>query len=136
MAREFEPQGIHVAHTIIDGQINTPSMRERSPDREERTKLSPDAIAETYWQLSYPGPHRLDAGARPAPFGRELLAAGAPATGYPVRDRREGTPLRGVVQRLQLEGTVHPAQGVQYELVGEPGVLGEERAVEVSAVGV
>jgi NAD(P)-dependent dehydrogenase (short-subunit alcohol dehydrogenase family) len=51
MAREFGPQGIHVAHTIIDGQINTPSMRERSPDREEHTMLSPDAIAETYWQL-------------------------------------------------------------------------------------
>ncbi len=24
MAREFGPQGIHVAHVIIDGQINTP----------------------------------------------------------------------------------------------------------------
>jgi NAD(P)-dependent dehydrogenase (short-subunit alcohol dehydrogenase family) len=26
MAREFGPQGIHVAHVIIDGQINTPRM--------------------------------------------------------------------------------------------------------------
>ncbi len=51
MAREFGPQGIHVAHTIIDGQINTPRVRERSPDREKHTMLSPDAIAETYWQL-------------------------------------------------------------------------------------
>jgi NAD(P)-dependent dehydrogenase (short-subunit alcohol dehydrogenase family) len=51
MAREFGPQGIHVAHVIIDGQINTPRMRERSPDREEHTMLSPDAIADTYWQL-------------------------------------------------------------------------------------
>jgi NAD(P)-dependent dehydrogenase (short-subunit alcohol dehydrogenase family) len=51
MAREFGPQGIHVAHVVIDGQINTPSVRERSPDREEHTMLSPDAIAETYWQL-------------------------------------------------------------------------------------
>lgn len=24
MAREFGPQGIHVAHVIVDGQINTP----------------------------------------------------------------------------------------------------------------
>ena len=51
MAREFGPQGIHVAHVIIDGQINTPRAREMSPEREEHTMLSPDAIAETYWQL-------------------------------------------------------------------------------------
>jgi NAD(P)-dependent dehydrogenase (short-subunit alcohol dehydrogenase family) len=51
MAREFGPQGIHVAHVVIDGQINTPSMREMSPDREEHTMLSTEAIAETYWQL-------------------------------------------------------------------------------------
>jgi NAD(P)-dependent dehydrogenase (short-subunit alcohol dehydrogenase family) len=51
MAREFGPQGVHVAHVIIDGQINTPRMREMSPDREDHTMLSPDAIAETYWQL-------------------------------------------------------------------------------------
>ena len=51
MAREFGPQGIHVLHVIIDGQINTPRMREMSPDREEHTLLSPDAIAETYWRL-------------------------------------------------------------------------------------
>jgi NAD(P)-dependent dehydrogenase (short-subunit alcohol dehydrogenase family) len=51
MAREFGPQGIHVSHVIIDGQINTPSIQEMMPDREEHTLLSPDAIAETYWQL-------------------------------------------------------------------------------------
>jgi NAD(P)-dependent dehydrogenase (short-subunit alcohol dehydrogenase family) len=48
MAREFGPQGIHVSHVIIDGQINTPSIREMSPDREEHTLLSSDSIAETY----------------------------------------------------------------------------------------
>ena len=51
MAREFWPQGIHVAHVVIDGQINTPRVREMSPEREEHTMLSPDAIAESYWQL-------------------------------------------------------------------------------------
>ena len=51
MAREFGPQGIHVSHVIIDGQINTPRIQEMMPDREEHTMLSPDAIAETYWQL-------------------------------------------------------------------------------------
>jgi NAD(P)-dependent dehydrogenase (short-subunit alcohol dehydrogenase family) len=51
MAREFGPQRIHVSHVIIDGQINTPRIQEMMPDREEHTLLSPDAIAETYWQL-------------------------------------------------------------------------------------
>jgi NAD(P)-dependent dehydrogenase (short-subunit alcohol dehydrogenase family) len=51
MAREFGPQGVHVAHVVIDGQIDTPRIREMSPDREEDTMLSPEAIAETYWRL-------------------------------------------------------------------------------------
>ncbi|HKH12199.1 MAG TPA: SDR family NAD(P)-dependent oxidoreductase [Rubrobacter sp.] len=51
MAREFGPQGIHVAHVVIDGQIDTPRLREMSPDREDHTVLAPDAIAEAYWQL-------------------------------------------------------------------------------------
>jgi NAD(P)-dependent dehydrogenase (short-subunit alcohol dehydrogenase family) len=51
MAREFGPQGIHVAHVVIDGQIDTERGRERMPDREAHTMLSPDSIAEVYWQL-------------------------------------------------------------------------------------
>jgi len=51
MAREFGPRGIHVAHVIIDGQINTPRVRKMNPDREESTMLSPESIAESYWQL-------------------------------------------------------------------------------------
>jgi NAD(P)-dependent dehydrogenase (short-subunit alcohol dehydrogenase family) len=51
MAREFGPQGVHVSHVVVDGQINTPRLREMMPDREDHTTLSPEAIAETYWQL-------------------------------------------------------------------------------------
>jgi NAD(P)-dependent dehydrogenase (short-subunit alcohol dehydrogenase family) len=51
MAREFGPRGVHVAHVIIDGQIHTPRVRGMYPDREEHTMLSPEAIAESYWQL-------------------------------------------------------------------------------------
>lgn len=51
MAREFGPQGVHVTHVVIDGQIDTPRVREMSPGREDHTMLSPDAIAEAYWQL-------------------------------------------------------------------------------------
>lgn len=51
LAREFQPQGIHVTHVIVDGQIDTPKLRRMQPDREAHTMLDPDGIAETYWQL-------------------------------------------------------------------------------------
>jgi NAD(P)-dependent dehydrogenase (short-subunit alcohol dehydrogenase family) len=51
MAREFGPEGIHVAHVVIDGQILTPGARDADPDRDEATYLDPDEIAESYWHL-------------------------------------------------------------------------------------
>lgn len=51
LARELGPQGVHVAHVIIDGQIDLPRTRAMSPERGDETFLAPDAIAETYWQL-------------------------------------------------------------------------------------
>ncbi|MEJ2345982.1 MAG: SDR family NAD(P)-dependent oxidoreductase [Gammaproteobacteria bacterium] len=50
MARELAPQGIHVAHVIIDGVIWTPRTREMAGVTAANT-LEPDAIAETYLQL-------------------------------------------------------------------------------------
>lgn len=51
MAREFGPEGIHVAHVIVDGQIATPTNLEEFSDRDEDSFLDPDAIAENHWQL-------------------------------------------------------------------------------------
>ncbi len=51
MARELGPQGIHVAHVVIDGGIATPSVRESRSDRDEDEFLDPDAIADSYWHL-------------------------------------------------------------------------------------
>lgn len=52
MARELGPRGIHVAHVIIDGQIEDATRDGRGPGaRGEDALLHPDAIAETYWQL-------------------------------------------------------------------------------------
>jgi NAD(P)-dependent dehydrogenase (short-subunit alcohol dehydrogenase family) len=55
MARELGPQGIHVGHFIIDGAIDTPWIRENFAEmvnqRPPDGLLSPDAIAESYWQL-------------------------------------------------------------------------------------
>ncbi len=55
MARELGPKGIHVAHVVIDGPIDTASTRELFPQWfEERPAdgiLQPDDIAEAYWAL-------------------------------------------------------------------------------------
>jgi hypothetical protein len=51
LVHEFDPQGIHVAHIIIDGQIDTARVRSMPPNCEKHTLLAPDAIAQTYWQL-------------------------------------------------------------------------------------
>jgi NAD(P)-dependent dehydrogenase (short-subunit alcohol dehydrogenase family) len=49
MARELSPQGIHVAHVVIDGGIRS-SRRTESPDKPD-SMLDPDAIAQTYLDL-------------------------------------------------------------------------------------
>ncbi|MBK1658580.1 SDR family NAD(P)-dependent oxidoreductase [Paracraurococcus ruber] len=46
-ARELHPQGVHVAHVVIDGGIRS----NRRPEPGEDTLLDPDAIAESYWHL-------------------------------------------------------------------------------------
>jgi NAD(P)-dependent dehydrogenase (short-subunit alcohol dehydrogenase family) len=55
MARELWPKGIHVAHPVIDGAIDTEFIRTNFPERyamkAEQGILSPDSIAEAYWQL-------------------------------------------------------------------------------------
>ncbi len=51
LAREFGPEGIHVAHVVIDGQIGSPAAYQRSPGRSADSFLEPAAIADTYWQL-------------------------------------------------------------------------------------
>lgn len=55
MARELGPQGIHVAHIVIDGAIDTQFIAQNFPERyalkAEGGILDPEAIAESYWQL-------------------------------------------------------------------------------------
>lgn len=55
MARELGPQGIHVAHVVIDGGIDTEFVRGLRPDFDEAKAndlvLSPDAIAAQYVTL-------------------------------------------------------------------------------------
>lgn len=55
MARELWPQGIHVAHPIIDGAIDTDFIRSNFPERYALKKqdgiFSPEAIADAYWAI-------------------------------------------------------------------------------------
>ncbi len=55
MARELGPKNIHVAHSIIDGPIDTDFIATRVPDiddmRARDAVLSPDAIAQAYVML-------------------------------------------------------------------------------------
>ncbi len=52
MARELGPQGIHVAHIVIDGAIDSQFIRENLPDADDRRArdglLIPDEIAKNY----------------------------------------------------------------------------------------
>ncbi|MDE2580563.1 MAG: SDR family NAD(P)-dependent oxidoreductase [Rhodospirillales bacterium] len=55
MARELGPRGLHIAHVIVDGGIDTEFMRDHFPERyalkDHDGILNPEHIAETYWHL-------------------------------------------------------------------------------------
>lgn len=55
MARELWPKGIHVAHPVIDGAIDTEFIRTTFPERyalkDQDGIVSPASIADAYWQI-------------------------------------------------------------------------------------
>jgi NAD(P)-dependent dehydrogenase (short-subunit alcohol dehydrogenase family) len=51
MAREFQPSGVHVAHVVIDGQIEGERPGYGVAERARDAVLDPNAIAEAYYQL-------------------------------------------------------------------------------------
>lgn len=55
MARELWPRGIHVAHVVIDGAIDTEFIRTQFPERYAAKAqggiLDPEHIAQAYWQI-------------------------------------------------------------------------------------
>ncbi|MBM1142647.1 SDR family oxidoreductase [Alcanivorax sp. ZXX171] len=55
LARELGPEGIHVAHPVIDGAIDTDFIRDNFPDRyalkDRDGILDPEHIADQYWML-------------------------------------------------------------------------------------
>ncbi len=55
MARELGPRGVHVAHVVVDGAIDTAFIRDNFPERyalkDQDGLLNPDHIADQYWML-------------------------------------------------------------------------------------
>ena len=55
LAREYGPQGVHVAHIIIDGVVNGDIVRDRYAgyldSLGEDGALNPDAVAEAFWSV-------------------------------------------------------------------------------------
>ena len=56
MARELAPLGVHVAHVVVDGMIDTAFIKENFPDQYAAKVgvdglLNPDHIAQNYWML-------------------------------------------------------------------------------------
>jgi NAD(P)-dependent dehydrogenase (short-subunit alcohol dehydrogenase family) len=55
LARELGPQGIHVAHVIVDGVIDGELVNARAPQIKEKLgadgMISIDALADTWWML-------------------------------------------------------------------------------------
>lgn len=52
LARELWPQGIHVAHILVDGVIDTAAVRAELAVGTSEPLLNPEDMAETYWALS------------------------------------------------------------------------------------
>lgn len=51
LAVELWPKGVHVAHIILDGMIDTPKVRRTHKPSNKEPLLKPEAIADSYWNL-------------------------------------------------------------------------------------
>jgi len=57
LARELWPYGIHVAHVVIDGAIDTAKVRQDFVSNPNEPLLHPDSMAEAYWNLATQDKH-------------------------------------------------------------------------------
>ncbi|WP_049921001.1 SDR family NAD(P)-dependent oxidoreductase [Halopiger djelfimassiliensis] len=56
MAKELGPEGIHVAHVVLHGGIDTPRTRRAMPGVDRSSLLDPDEVATTYRHLAQQPP--------------------------------------------------------------------------------
>jgi NAD(P)-dependent dehydrogenase (short-subunit alcohol dehydrogenase family) len=55
LAKEFGPQGLHVAHAVIDGVIDTEFTKEWLKGQSAEASIRSKDIAEVYWGLHTQG---------------------------------------------------------------------------------
>ena len=64
LAREFQRQGIHIVHPIIDGIIWSERSPQRFPNLKQENCLESESLANIYWDLAHQSPsawtHELD----------------------------------------------------------------------------
>lgn len=53
MARDLQPQGIHVAYINVDGAIDMPVVRQFLPHLKDEDLLRPAAIADAFWHVAH-----------------------------------------------------------------------------------
>ena len=72
LAREFQSQGIHIVHPILDGIIWSELSRKRFPTIKQEICLQPEDLAKIYWDLAHQAPsawtHELDIRPQSEPF--------------------------------------------------------------------
>jgi NAD(P)-dependent dehydrogenase (short-subunit alcohol dehydrogenase family) len=72
LARDLQPQGIHVAYVNVDGGIDMPLLRRMLPQVKDDDLLKPSAIADAFWFLAHQDrsawTHELDV----RPFGEKF----------------------------------------------------------------
>ncbi|KAJ1565805.1 hypothetical protein HK096_009763 [Nowakowskiella sp. JEL0078] len=51
LAKEFHPKGVHVAHIIVDGMIESDKIKQFMGDAPDGTRLKPEKIADVYHDI-------------------------------------------------------------------------------------
>lgn len=56
VAADFAADGVHVAHVVVDGWLDTPALRDAHPDRSEDAWVDTNAVADAFWTLATQSP--------------------------------------------------------------------------------
>ncbi len=97
MARELSPQGIHIAHFVIDGAIRNPGRVE--PADKPDSMLDPDAIAANLSWCAEPAAFGMGLGGRAETVGGALLRTRQGAS-IAVSGRAASRPAESTVSTL------------------------------------
>jgi len=52
VAGDLADDGVHVAHVVVDGWLDTPELRDAHPDRPDGAWVDTDAVADCFWRLA------------------------------------------------------------------------------------